>query len=46
MTPGSLVTDIDDDKSNATVHIVFVNNENDVFEEVQKMQNKIKRFIA
>ena len=46
MTPGSLVTDIDSTKTWATVHVVFSTNENEIFEEVQKMQKKIKQFTA
>jgi multicomponent Na+:H+ antiporter subunit E len=46
MTPGSLVTDIDNTKTMATVHVIFSTSENEIFEEVQKMQKKIKRFTA
>lgn len=44
MTPGSLVTDIDSSKSMATVHVIYSSSENEIMEEVQKMQNKIKNF--
>ncbi len=44
MTPGSLVTDIDSSKTMATVHVIYSFSEKEVFEEVQKMQNKIKHF--
>ena len=44
MTPGSLVTDIDRDKTTATVHVIFSSSENEVYEEVQKMQDRIKKF--
>ncbi len=46
MTPGSLVTDINRTKAMATVHIIFTTNENEVYDEVQKMQKKIKQFTA
>ncbi|MDB4582179.1 Na+/H+ antiporter subunit E [Draconibacterium sp.] len=46
MTPGSLVTDIDNARTMATVHVIFSNNENEIYDEVQKMQQKIKRFTA
>ena len=46
MTPGSIVTDINSTKTIATVHVIFSTNENDMYEEVQKMQKKIKQFIA
>jgi multicomponent Na+:H+ antiporter subunit E len=46
MTPGSLVTDIDSNKTMATVHVVFVSSEDEIVEEVQKMQNKIKQFTS
>ena len=44
MTPGSLVTDINDTKTMATVHVIFTTSENEIYNEVQKMQLKIKRF--
>lgn len=44
MTPGSLVTDIDRTKTMATVHVIFSSNEEKIFDEVQRMQNRIKNF--
>lgn len=44
MTPGSLVTDINSAKTMATVHVIFSTNEKEIYDEVQKMQNKIKHF--
>ena len=46
MTQGSLVTDIDSTKTLATVHVIFSTSENEIYEEVQKMQKKIKQFTA
>lgn len=46
MTPGSLVTNIDENKETATVHVLFSNNDNEIQAEVQRMQEKIKRFTA
>ena len=46
MTPGSLVTDISADKKTARVHVIYSNNNDKMFDEVQKMQDKIKRFTA
>ena len=45
MTPGSLVTDVDNAKKKVTVHVIFSKNENEIYEEVQKMQHRIKQFI-
>jgi len=45
MTPGSLVTDIDKTRTMATVHVIYTTSENEIVDEVQKMQQKIKRFI-
>jgi multicomponent Na+:H+ antiporter subunit E len=46
MTPGSLVTDIDNTRTMAKVHVIYTNSENEMYDEVQKMQQKIKQFIA
>ena len=46
MTPGSLVTDIDKTRTMATVHVIFTTSENEIYDEVQEMQQKIKRFTA
>ena len=44
MTPGSLVINIDGAKTMATVHVIFSSNEEKIFNEVQRMQNRIKKF--
>ena len=44
MTPGSLVTDINSAKTMATIHVIFSASEKEIYDEVQKMQNKIKHF--
>ncbi len=46
MTPGSLVTEIDDARTFATVHVIFTSSEKEVYDGVQKMQDMIKRFTA
>lgn len=46
MTPGSLVTEINDDRTIATVHVIFSPSEKEVSDGIQKMQGMIKRFIA
>lgn len=46
MTPGSLVTNISEDKRIATVHILYSTKEDDIKTEVERMQNKIKRFTS
>jgi multicomponent Na+:H+ antiporter subunit E len=46
MTPGSLVTNISEDRKTATVHILYTTQESDIKNEVEKMQEKIKRFTA
>ncbi len=46
MTPGSLVTNIAHDKKTATVHVLYSSNKNEIKSDVQRMQNKIKRFMA
>ena len=46
MTPGSLVTEVDAGRNNATVHVIFTSSEKEVLEDVQKMQDMIKRFTA
>jgi multicomponent Na+:H+ antiporter subunit E len=46
MTPGSLVTNISEDKETATVHILFSKNKSEIKTEVQRMQEKIKRFTT
>lgn len=46
MTPGSLVSDISADKKTATVHIIYTSSIDEMFAEVQKMQDKIKRFTT
>ena len=46
MTPGSLVTDIDKTRTMATVHVIYTTSENEIYDEVQEMQQKIKRFTA
>lgn len=44
MTPGSLVTDINRSNKMATVHVIITSSEKKVFEEVNRMQEKIKNF--
>lgn len=44
MTPGSLVTDINKAKTMLTVHVIYPSNEDEIVNEVQSMQNKIKNF--
>jgi multicomponent Na+:H+ antiporter subunit E len=44
MTPGSLVTDINSNKTMATLHVIFSSNENEIYKEVQRIQDKIKKF--
>lgn len=44
MTPGSLVTDINSSKTTAVVHVVFSSDEDKIYEELQRMQKKIKKF--
>ncbi len=46
MTPGSLVTEIDDARTFATVHVIYTPNEKEVYDGVQKMQDMIKRFTT
>jgi multisubunit Na+/H+ antiporter MnhE subunit len=46
MTPGSLVTEVVEGRNNATVHVIFTSSEKEVLEDVQKMQDMIKRFTA
>ena len=44
MTPGSLVTDISEDRRFVSVHVLDKTNPTDLFREFEKMQDKIKQF--
>ena len=44
MTPGSLVTNISENRETATVHVLFSTTDAEIQSEVQRMQEKIKRF--
>ena len=44
MTPGSLVTDINQSKTLATVHVIFLKDEKQIHEELNLIQNRIKKF--
>ena len=44
MTPGSLVTNISENRETATVHVLFSTTDTEIQSEVQRMQEKIKRF--
>lgn len=44
MTPGSLVTDINREKTMATVHVIIASSEKEIYEEINRMQKKIKKF--
>ena len=46
MTPGSLVTNISENREMATVHVLFLTTDTEIKAEVQRMQKKIKRFTA
>lgn len=45
MTPGTLSIDIDSDKNEIKVHVLYNKNQSVVLNEIQKIQNKIKRII-
>ena len=46
MTPGSLVTNIPENRKTVTVHVLYTINDEEMHAEVQQMQQKIKRFTA
>lgn len=46
MTPGSLVTDIDETKTNATIHVLLFTDENRIIDEIERMQNRIKQITG
>jgi multicomponent Na+:H+ antiporter subunit E len=46
MTPGSLVTNIAQNRDIVTVHVLFSTDDSDIKSEVKRMQKKINRFTA
>jgi len=46
MTPGSLVTDIDETKTTATIHVLLFTDENRIIDEIEQMQNRIKQITG
>ena len=45
MTPGTLSIDIDKDRKEILVHVLYKKSENEQVMEVQKLQEKIRRII-
>lgn len=46
MTPGSLVTDINETKTTATIHVLLFTDQNRIIDEIEKMHNRIKQITG
>ncbi len=46
MTPGSLVTDMNETKTTATIHVLLFTDESRIVEEIEKIQNRIKQITG
>jgi len=45
MTPGTLTLDIDDDKKNVLVHVLYSKSKEAAMYEIDRLQQKIQQFI-